>query len=125
MRLVPNQDPDDIRSAIRLREETHPKGFRPPLKFGAKAQPAWSAPDNKYIKAATEALHDVFKNRRSLSALWFYSHRDRFQDVLKVPSVMMGFGCPMTICTLPMRSSYPNFYRGLNRSVCFLKAGGK
>jgi acetylornithine deacetylase/succinyl-diaminopimelate desuccinylase-like protein len=49
-----------------------------------------------------------------------------FQDVLKIPSVMMGFGLPDDNLHAPNEKFHiPNFYRGIE-SIClfFEKLGG-
>jgi acetylornithine deacetylase/succinyl-diaminopimelate desuccinylase-like protein len=49
-----------------------------------------------------------------------------FQDVLKIPSVMMGFGLPDDNLHAPNEKFHiPNFYRGIE-TIClfFEKLGG-
>ena len=89
--------------------------MRPISKSGAKGRPAWWAPTIHYIKAATEALHDVFKKEtvfiRSGGSIPIVTD---FQDVLKIPSVMMGFGLPDDNLHAPNEKFHiPNFYRGI------------
>ena len=129
MRLVPNQDPDDIlKRYTAFREETHAEGDRD------QNQGAWSkgpacvvGTDNRFIKAATEALHDTFKKEtvfiRSGGSIPIVTD---FQDVLKIPSVMMGFGLPDDNLHAPNEKFHiPNFHRGIE-TIClfFEKLGG-
>jgi acetylornithine deacetylase/succinyl-diaminopimelate desuccinylase-like protein len=120
MRLVPNQDPDDILKRYKnyLKKLT-PKGIQLNLKIWSKGPACVVGTDNKYIKAATEALHDVFNKKtvfiRSGGSIPIVTD---FQDVLKVPSVMMGFGLPDDNLHAPNEKFHiPNFYRGIE-SIC-------
>lgn len=120
IRLVPNQDPDDIlkRYENYLKKLT-PKGIQLNLKVWSKGPACVVGTDNRYIKAATEALHDVFKKKtvfiRSGGSIPIVTD---FQDVLKIPSVMMGFGLPDDNLHAPNEKFHiPNFYRGIE-SIC-------
>jgi len=129
MRLVPNQDPDDILKKYRDFVKKHtPKGIQTSLKVWSKGPACVVGTDNKYIKASTEALHDVFKKNtvfiRSGGSIPIVTD---FQDVLKIPSVMMGFGLPDDNLHAPNEKFHiPNFYRGIE-SICvfFEKLGEK
>ena len=120
MRLVPNQDPDDILKRYKnyLKKLT-PKGIQLNLKVWSKGPACVVSTDNRYIEAATEALHDVFKKKtvfiRSGGSIPIVTD---FQDVLKIPSVMMGFGLPDDNLHAPNEKFHiPNFYRGIE-SIC-------
>jgi acetylornithine deacetylase/succinyl-diaminopimelate desuccinylase-like protein len=129
MRLVPNQDPDNILKRYKdFVNKSTPKGIQINIKVWSKGPACVIDTDNKYIKAATEALHDVFKKQtvfiRSGGSIPIVTD---FQDVLKVPSVMMGFGLPDDNLHAPNEKFHiPNFYRGIE-SICvfFEKLGGK
>src|SRR5215475_1150756 len=94
MRMVPNQDPDDIlkRYAAYVKKLT-PKGIQTNIKVWSKGPACVVGTDNPYIKAAKEALREVFNKEtvfiRSGGSIPVVTD---FQDVLKIPSVMMGFG---------------------------------
>src|SRR5256885_10116028 len=96
MRLVPNQDPDDIlkRYTAYVKKLT-PKGIEAKIKVWSKGPACVVGTDNKYVKASTQAMHDVFKKDtvfiRSGGSIPIVTD---FQDVLRIPSVMMGFGLP-------------------------------
>jgi acetylornithine deacetylase/succinyl-diaminopimelate desuccinylase-like protein len=84
------------------------------------------ATNNHYIKAATEALHDVFKKDtvfiRSGGSIPIVTD---FQDVLKIPSVMMGFGLPDDNLHAPNEKFHiPNFYRGIESIIGFFEKLG-
>ena len=62
MRLVPNQDPDDIvKRYTNFVKKLTPKGIEIKIKVLSKGPACVVGTDNPYIKAATEALHDTFK----------------------------------------------------------------
>jgi acetylornithine deacetylase/succinyl-diaminopimelate desuccinylase-like protein len=120
MRLVPNQDPDDIlkRFTAAVKKLT-PKGIETKIRVWSKGPACVVGTDNKYVKASTEAMHEVFKKDtvfiRSGGSIPIVTD---FQDVLKIPSVMMGFGLPDDNLHAPNEKFHiPNFYRGIE-SIC-------
>jgi acetylornithine deacetylase/succinyl-diaminopimelate desuccinylase-like protein len=129
MRLVPNQDADAVlKKYMKYVKKLTPKGIQIKIKVWSKGPAAVIGTDNKYIKASTEALHDVFKKDtvfiRSGGSIPIVTD---FQDVLKIPSVMMGFGLPDDNLHAPNEKFHiPNFHRGIE-SIClfFEKLGGK
>ena len=128
MRLVPNQDPDDILKRYQAYvKKLTPKGIETKIKVWSKGPACIVGTNNKFIKAATEALRDVFKKEsvfiRSGGSIPIVTD---FQDVLKIPSVMMGFGLPDDNLHAPNEKFHiPNFYRGIE-SIClfFERLGG-
>ena len=97
------------------------------MKVWSKGPACVVSTNNKFIEAATEALHDVFQKEtvfiRSGGSIPIVTD---FQDVLKLPSVMMGFGLPDDNLHAPNEKFHiPNFYRGIE-SIClfFEKLGG-
>jgi acetylornithine deacetylase/succinyl-diaminopimelate desuccinylase-like protein len=129
MRLVPNQDADDIlKKYTAYVKKLTPKGIETTIKVHSKGPAAVVGTDNPYIKAATEALHDTFKKEtvfiRSGGSIPIVTD---FQDVLKIPSVMMGFGLPDDNLHAPNEKFHiPNFHRGIE-TICrfFEKLGEK
>jgi acetylornithine deacetylase/succinyl-diaminopimelate desuccinylase-like protein len=128
MRLVPNQDPDDIfrRYAAFVKKLT-PKGIVTSIKLWSKGPSGLVGTNNLFVKAATEALHEVFNKEtvfiRSGGSIPIVTD---FQDVLKIPSVMMGMGLPDDNIHAPNEKFHiPNFYRGIE-AIClfFEKLGG-
>jgi acetylornithine deacetylase/succinyl-diaminopimelate desuccinylase-like protein len=120
MRLVPNQDPDDILKRYTNFVKKHtPKGIETKITVHSKGPACVVSTDNRYIEAATEAMHDIFKKEtvfiRSGGSIPIVTD---FQDVLKIPSVMMGFGLPDDNLHAPNEKFHiPNFYRGIE-SIC-------
>src|SRR5215469_14834697 len=120
MRLVPNQEPQDIlkRFETFVKKNT-PKGIATRVKVWSKAPACVVGTNNTYIKAATEALDDVFRKEtvfiRSGGSIPIVTD---FQDVLKIPSVMMGFGLPDDNLHAPNEKFHiPNFHWGIE-SIC-------
>ena len=120
MRLVPNQDPEDIlkRFSDYVKKLT-PKGIDTKIKVWSKGPACVVSTDNEYVRAATAAMHDIFKKDtvfiRSGGSIPIVTD---FQDVLKIPSVMMGFGLPDDNLHAPNEKFHiPNFYRGIE-SIC-------
>jgi acetylornithine deacetylase/succinyl-diaminopimelate desuccinylase-like protein len=122
IRLVPNQDADDILKRYTAFVKKHtPKGIQMNVKVWSKGPAGVVGTDNKYIKAATEAMHDIFKKDtvfiRSGGSIPIVTD---FQDILKIPSVMMGFGLPDDNLHAPNEKFHiPNFHRGIE-SICLL-----
>src|SRR6195256_1828283 len=129
MRLVPNQDPDDVfKKYANFVKKLTPKGIETNIKIFSKGPACVVGTDNRFIKAATEALRDVFKKDtvfiRSGGSIPIVTD---FQDVLKIPSVMMGFGLPDDNLHAPNEKFHiPNFHRGIETLCLFFeKLGGK
>src|SRR6266852_121313 len=62
MRLVPNMDPDDIvRKYTKFVQKLTPKGVDVKIKIHSKGAACVVGTDNKYVKAATAAMHEIFK----------------------------------------------------------------
>jgi acetylornithine deacetylase/succinyl-diaminopimelate desuccinylase-like protein len=120
MRLVPNQDPDDIlkRYSNYVKKLT-PKGIETKIKVHSKGPACVVGTDNPYVKASVEAMREIFKKDtvyiRSGGSIPIVTD---FQDVLKIPSVMMGFGLPDDNLHAPNEKFHiPNFHRGIE-SIC-------
>ena len=128
MRLVPNQDADDIlKRYTKYVKKLAPKGIEVNIKCYSKGPACVVSTDNRYIQAATEAMHDVFKKDtvfiRSGGSIPIVTD---FQDVLKIPSVMMGFGLPDDNLHAPNEKFHiPNFYRGIESIIRFFEKLGK
>jgi acetylornithine deacetylase/succinyl-diaminopimelate desuccinylase-like protein len=129
MRLVPKQNPDDIVKRFKAYvKKLTPKGIETSVKIWSTGRACVVGTNNNFVKAATEAMHDVFKKDtvfiRSGGSIPIVTD---FQDVLEIPSVMMGFGLPDDNLHAPNEKFHiPNFYRGIE-SIClfFEKLGGK
>ena len=127
MRLVPNQDPDDIlKKYTKFVKKLTPKGIEINIKLHSKGPACVVDTSNRFIKPATEALRDVFKKDtvfiRSGGSIPVVTD---FQDVLKIPSVMMGFGLPDDNLHAPNEKFHiPNFYRGIESIIRFFEKLG-
>jgi len=128
MRLVPNQDPDDIfkRYSNFVKKHT-PKGIDVKIKVWSKGPACVVGTDNKFVKASTEAMREVFHKEtvfiRSGGSIPIVTD---FQDVLKIPSVMMGFGLPDDNLHAPNEKFHiPNFHRGIESLCLFFEKLGK
>jgi len=129
MRLVPNQDPDDIlKKYTKYVQKLTPKGIETKIKVWSKGPASVVDTDNRFIKAATEAMHEVFKKEtvyiRSGGSIPIVSD---FQNELKIPSVMMGMGLPDDNLHAPNEKFHiPNFYRGIESVIRYFNIlGGK
>jgi acetylornithine deacetylase/succinyl-diaminopimelate desuccinylase-like protein len=128
MRLVPNQNADDVLQKFKkFVKKLTPRGIQTNIKVWSKGPACVVGTDNPYIQAATEALHDVFKKDtvfiRSGGSIPIVTD---FQDVLKIPSVMMGFGLPDDNLHAPNEKFHiPNFYRGIESLCVFFEMLGE
>jgi acetylornithine deacetylase/succinyl-diaminopimelate desuccinylase-like protein len=128
MRLVPNQEPDDILEKFtRFVNSLAPKGIQISIKVHSKGKAVVVSTDNDYIMAANEALRAVFQKEtvytRSGGSIPIVG---QFQDDLKIPSVMMGLGLPDDNIHAPNEKFHiPNFYKGIESVVRFLSILGK
>jgi acetylornithine deacetylase/succinyl-diaminopimelate desuccinylase-like protein len=127
MRLVPNQDPDDIlKRYTAFVKKLTPKGIETRIKVWSKGPACVVGTDNRFIKAATEALRDTFKKEtvfiRSGGSIPIVTD---FQDELKIPSVMMGFGLPDDNLHAPNEKFHiPNFHYGVETICLFFEKLG-
>jgi acetylornithine deacetylase/succinyl-diaminopimelate desuccinylase-like protein len=126
---VPNQDPDDIlKRYTKFVKKLTPKGVEISIKVLSKGAACVVGTENKYVEAATEAMHEVFKKDtvyiRSGGSIPIVGD---FQNVLKLPTLMMGFGLPDDNLHAPNEKFHiPNFYRGIESIVrLFEKVGGE
>ncbi len=127
MRLVPNQDPDDIlKRYTNYVKKLTPKGVETSIKVYSKGEACVIPTNNHFVKAATEALREVFNKDtvfiRSGGSIPIVTD---FKDVLKIPSVMMGFGLPDDNLHAPNEKFHiPNFYRGIESIIRFFERLG-
>jgi acetylornithine deacetylase/succinyl-diaminopimelate desuccinylase-like protein len=127
MRLVPKMDPDDI-----LKKYTSfvnflcPRGIQLNIKVHSKAEPIVVSTDNRFIQAATGAMHEVFGKDtvyiRSGGSIPIVAD---FANELKIPTVMMGMGLPDDNLHAPNEKFHiPNFYRGIESIIRFFQMIG-
>jgi acetylornithine deacetylase/succinyl-diaminopimelate desuccinylase-like protein len=127
MRLVPNQDPDDILKKYQdfIKKNT-PKGVSVNVKVHSKGPAIVVGTDNKFVQASQEAMHEVFGKEtvyiRSGGSIPIVAD---FANELKIPSVMMGFGLPDDNLHAPNEKFHiPNFYRGIESIIRFFQKVG-
>ncbi len=128
MRLVPNQDPEDIlKKYTAFVEKLTPKGIDIKIKVHSKGPACVVDTANKFAKAATEAMHQVFNKDtvyiRSGGSIPIVTD---FEDVLNLKSVMMGFGLPDDNLHAPNEKFHiPNFHRGIESICLFMEKLGE
>lgn len=128
MRLVPNQNADDIfKKFSDYVTSIVPKALELKIKVHSKGPASVVSTDNAYIKAATDALREVFHKEtvyiRSGGSIPIVT---QFQNDLKIPSVMMGLGLPDDNIHAPNEKFHiPNYYRGIESLLRFLTILGK
>jgi acetylornithine deacetylase/succinyl-diaminopimelate desuccinylase-like protein len=127
MRLVPDQRPNEIyklysdyvRSLV-------PPGIQLNIRQWSLADPIVVRTDNHFIRTAAAAMHDVFHKdtvyMRSGGSIPIVAD---FEKVLKIPSVMMGFGLPDDNLHAPNEKFHiPNFYSGIESIILWMQKLG-
>jgi acetylornithine deacetylase/succinyl-diaminopimelate desuccinylase-like protein len=128
MRLVPDQRPEEIWKLFNeYVQKIVPKGIDVKIKQWSVADPIVVRTDNHFVRAAAQAMHDVFKKDtvyiRSGGSIPIVAD---FEKSLKIPSVMMGFGLPDDNLHAPNEKFHiPNFYRGIESIIRFFQIVGK
>ncbi|HEY7679427.1 MAG TPA: dipeptidase [Terriglobia bacterium] len=116
MRLVPRQDPKKIMEAFQKEiARLTPPGLRVEVRRLSGGEPILMSPSHPYIQAAARALTETFHKPtvyiRSGGSIPIVA---RFQDSLKAPVALMGFGLPDDRLHSPNEKFYlPNFYDGI------------
>src|SRR6185312_15365853 len=128
MRLVADQRSgeavEQLRSAIRA---ATPKGVSAKLTVLHVGEPSLTNPDNRYIRAAADAMQQIFGKEtvyiRSGGSIPIVGVFDQY---LGLPSVMMGFGLPDDNLHAPNEKFHlPNFYRGIEAVARYLEILGE
>jgi acetylornithine deacetylase/succinyl-diaminopimelate desuccinylase-like protein len=128
MRLVPNQDPDDVWNRyVKFVKKLTPRGIEININKHSSGEAIVIGTNNAYIRAATDALRDVFNKEtvfiRSGGSIPIVGDFERY---LKIPSVMMGFGLPDDNLHAPNEKFHiPNFYRGIESIIRFFQKVGE
>ena len=83
--------------------------------------------DNRYIQAATRALHQVFgKDTVFIRSGGSVPIVGDFERHLRIPTVMMGFGLPDDNLHAPNEKFHiSNFYKGIESIILFFEELGK
>ncbi len=126
-RLVADQRPGEAVGQIQAAVAAAcPRGVRAEFKAIHSAPPSLVNPDNRFIKAAADAMTAVFGNEtvytRSGGSIPIVG---LFERSLGIPSVMMGFGLPDDNLHAPNEKLYlPNFFRGIEAVEKYLEMLG-
>jgi len=127
MRLVPDQDAEDILNKFTaFVKKITPKGIETKVKVHSKGPAIVVGTDNPFVKASTQAMQEVFGEEtvftRSGGSIPIVAD---FANALKIPSVMMGMGLPDDNLHAPNEKFHiPNFYRGIESLVRFFELVG-
>jgi acetylornithine deacetylase/succinyl-diaminopimelate desuccinylase-like protein len=124
MRLVPDQRPVEIFKLYNdFVHQIAPPEFQTTVRCLGTADPVVVATDNRFIQAAQRALEQAFHKKsvfaRSGGSIPIVAD---FQNFLRIPSVLMGFGLPDDNPHAPNEKFHvPNFYRGIDAVILFLE----
>ncbi len=127
MRLVADQKPDEAVAQLKKAVAAAcPKGVTAEYRTIHNAPPSLVNPDNKFIHAAAEAMKQVFGQEtvyiRSGGSIPIVA---AFEEYLRIPSVMMGFGLPDDNLHAPNEKLHlPNFFRGIEAVARYLEILG-
>jgi acetylornithine deacetylase/succinyl-diaminopimelate desuccinylase-like protein len=121
-RLVPNQNPQIITKAF----EKHlysltPKNIRLSITRHGQAAPVSIPTNSPYIKAAIQTLKTTFtKTPKFTREGGTIPVVEILQRLLKINSVLMGYGLPDDNLHAPNERFYlPNFYKGIENNIKF------
>jgi len=127
-RLVAEQRPPEAVAQIQKAiAAACPKDVTAEFKLIHSAPPSLVNPDNRFIKAAADAMQKVFGKPtvyiRSGGSIPIVA---AFDESLGIPSVMMGFGLPDDNLHAPNEKMHlPNFFRGIEAVAGYLELLGK
>jgi acetylornithine deacetylase/succinyl-diaminopimelate desuccinylase-like protein len=127
MRLVPDMTPAESFAQYKAYVESLcPKGIVLEVRLIHSGDPIVVSTDNVYVKAATDAMHEVFgKETVFVRGGGSIPIVGDFVRELKIPTVMMGFGLPDDNLHAPNEKFHlANFYRGSESIVRFLDGVG-
>jgi acetylornithine deacetylase/succinyl-diaminopimelate desuccinylase-like protein len=127
LRLVPDMTPAESFAQYKaFVESICPKGIVLDVRLIHSGDPIVVSTDNVYVKAATEAMHEVFGREtvfvRGGGSIPIVGD---FVRELKTPTVMMGFGLPDDNLHAPNEKFHlANFHRGIESIIRFLYGVG-
>jgi acetylornithine deacetylase/succinyl-diaminopimelate desuccinylase-like protein len=128
IRLVPNMTPERVFAKYKqFVESLSPRGVELDVRLIHSGEAIVVKTDNPYIRAATEAMREVFGKEtvfiRSGGSIPIVGD---FERHLKIPTVMMGFGLPDDNLHAPNEKFHiANFYRGIESIILFLQVLGR
>ncbi len=123
MRLVPDQRPERIfKQYSRFVQRLAPPGVRVEARHLASAPPVVVSPDAPPVRAAARALESTYGTApvytRSGGSIPIVAG---FDETLKIPTVLMGFGLPDDNLHAPNEKfALVNFYLGIETVIRFL-----
>jgi acetylornithine deacetylase/succinyl-diaminopimelate desuccinylase-like protein len=127
-RLVPDQDPNEIGRLFRDHiARISPPAVRSTVRLLSGAKPALINRDHPAMRAAAFAYRKGFGS----SPVFLRSGGtipvvDTFQQILAIPTVLMGFALPDDRIHAPNEKFHlPNFYNGIATCIWFLAAAAK
>jgi acetylornithine deacetylase/succinyl-diaminopimelate desuccinylase-like protein len=126
-RLVPGQKPADIFAKYKsFVEEIVPVGITVDVRLIHSGDPIVVSTDNAYIRAATEAMAEVFhKDTVFIRGGGSIPIVGDFVRELSIPTVMMGFGLPDDNLHAPNEKFHlANFHRGIESIIRFFTIAG-
>jgi acetylornithine deacetylase/succinyl-diaminopimelate desuccinylase-like protein len=126
-RLVPDQDPREVARLFRGHiGRVSPPSVKSTVRVLSSARPALMRRDHPSMRAAAFAYRKGFGRApvflRSGGAIPVVR---TFQEMLGIPTVLMGFGLPDDRIHAPNEKFHlPNFYNGIATCIWFLAAAG-
>jgi acetylornithine deacetylase/succinyl-diaminopimelate desuccinylase-like protein len=127
MRLVPDMTPAESFAKYKAYVESIvPKGVDVKVRMIHSGDPIVVSTDNRYVKAATAAMREVFgKETVFVRGGGSIPIVGDFVRELKIPTVMMGFGLPDDNLHAPNEKfNLSNFHRGTESIIRFLSSLG-
>ena len=127
-RLVPDMKPQEAFAQYKSYVESlQPKGVKLSVRLIHSGDPIVVRTDNRFIRAATRALQQVFGKEtvfiRSGGSIPIVGD---FERHLKIPTVMMGFGLPDDNLHAPNEKLHiANFHRGIESIILFFEELGR
>jgi acetylornithine deacetylase/succinyl-diaminopimelate desuccinylase-like protein len=127
-RLVPDMTSEEaFRQYKSYVESLTPKGVQLKVRLIHSGEPIVVRTDNRYIQAATQALHRVFSKEtvfiRSGGSIPIVGD---FERHLKIPTVLMGFGLPDDNLHAPNEKFHiENFHQGIESIILFFEELGR
>jgi acetylornithine deacetylase/succinyl-diaminopimelate desuccinylase-like protein len=128
MRLVPDQDPQKIRSAVERYLEQHvPETMSWELIEHASSPPSVISHESPEVQAAVDALKKVWGEQPLFDRIGgTVPIVGIIQYVLGADSLMLGFGLPSDNIHGPNEKQHlPNFFRGIETFIRYIFAIGK
>jgi acetylornithine deacetylase/succinyl-diaminopimelate desuccinylase-like protein len=127
-RLVPDMTSQEAFSQYKSYVESlQPKRVDLKVRLIHSGEPIVVRTDNRYIQAATHALHRVFSKEtvfiRSGGSIPIVGD---FERHLKIPTVLMGFGLPDDNLHAPNEKfNIANFHQGIESIILFFEELGR